>query len=230
MVAASSSQARPHAKVSAVDRASERLRELIARGRLVGGQPLIESELGQQLEVARPTLRECIRRLETQGLLVSRKRGLQLRLLTRSDVEDLFSLRMILEVYAAGRAAARMGEAPSAARAALLAELRYWRSKAAGDAGAFSERNRRFHDLVVELAGNVHLPRMLDQTLMLLFASQFRSFLPPSSVARAASQHVEILEAIERQDPKAAEVAMRRHVTDARRALRSLPEDAFGNG
>lgn len=216
-------------KSSAVDRASQRLRELIARGRFVGGQRLIEAELGHRLGVARSTVRECIRRLETQGLLVARQRGLQLRLLGRSDVDDLFALREILEGHAANRAAARFGDVPRALRTAFTAELRYWRSGAAGDAGAFSERNRQFHDLVVEMAGNVHMPRMLDQTLLVLFASQFRAWLPPGSMARAAKQHVLILESIGQQDPRAAEAAMLRHIRDARQSMTKLPDDAFGD-
>lgn len=214
---------------SAVDRASQRLRELIARGRFVGGQQLVEAELGRQLGVARSTVRECIRRLETQGLLVARQRGLQLRLLSRSDVDDLFSLRELLEGHAADKAASRVGDLPRAQRQTLAAELRHWRSNAAGDAGAFSDRNRQFHDLVVELAGNVHMPRMLDQTLLVLFASQFRPWLPPSSMARAGKQHVQILEAIDRQNPRGAEAAMRRHIRDARRSMAKLPDDAFGD-
>ena len=213
---------------SAVDRAALRLRELIACGRFVGGQPLIEVELGRQLAVARSTVRECIRRLETQGLLVARPRGLQLRLLARGDVDDLFDLRELLEGHAAGRAAARFADAPRKDRLAVAEELRYWRSSGAAEVGSFSDRNRRFHDLVVELAGNVHMPRMLDQTLLVLFASQFRAWLPPGSISRAAAQHTLILEAIERHDGRAAELAMRRHIRDARRSIARLPDDAFG--
>jgi DNA-binding GntR family transcriptional regulator len=107
-------------------------------------------------------------------------------------------------------------------------ELRYWQSAAAGDVGSFSDRNRALHDFVVELAGNVHMPRMLDQTLLVLFASQFRAWLPPGSTLRAAEQHVEILEAIARVDARGAEAAMKRHIRDARRAMARLPDDAFG--
>ena len=224
----SSHSPRADGEGSAVDRASRRLRELIARGRFVGGQPLIESDLGQQLQVARSTVRECIRRLETQGLLVARNRGLQLRMLTRGDVDDLFALREILEGHAASRAALRFGAATRPRRQALADELRYWRSAAAGDAGGFSDRNRALHDFVVELAGNVHMPRMLDQTLLVLFASQFRAWLPPGSTLRAAKQHAEILQAIEKEDPRGAESAMKRHVREARQAIAKLPDDAFG--
>ena len=214
---------------SAVDRATLRLRELITQGRFVGGQPLIEANLVGQLGVARSTVRECIRQLETQGLLVARARGLQLRRLDRRDVEDLFALRELLEVYAAGRAAKRFASVPSAARQAITRELRYWRSSAAGDVGAFSDRNRQLHDLIVELAGNVHLPRMLDHTLLVLFSSQFRPWLPARTIRPAIDDHVRVLESIEREDARAAEAAMRRHIQAARQALEKLPDDAFGN-
>lgn len=213
---------------SAVDRATLRLRELILQGRFVGGQPFIEADLVGQLGVARSTVRECIRQLETQGLLVARARGLQLRRLDRRDVEDLFALRELLEVYAAGRAAARFASVPAASRQAIRRELRYWRSGAAADVGAFSDRNRELHDRIVALAGNVHLPRMLDHTLLVLFTSQFRPWLPASTIRPAIDDHVRVLEAIEHEDVRAAETAMRRHLQAARQALEKLPDDAFG--
>ncbi len=212
---------------SAVDRATQRLRVLIMQGRFVGGQPLIEADLVRQLAVARSTVRECIRQLETQGLLVARARGLQLRRLSRGDVDDLFALRELLEVYAAGRAAKRFPLVSRAERQAIARELRYWRSSAADDIGAFSDRNRELHDRIVALAGNVHLPRMLDHTLLVLFTSQFRPWLSARTLRPAIDDHVRVLEAIGREDARAAGAAMRRHIQEARRVLGKLPDDAF---
>jgi DNA-binding GntR family transcriptional regulator len=69
---------------------------------------------------------------------------------------------------------------------------------------------------------------MLDRTLLVLFSSQFRPWLPAGTIRPAIDDHVRVIEAIEREDARAAEVAMRRHILDARQAVEKLPDDAFG--
>jgi DNA-binding GntR family transcriptional regulator len=209
---------------SVVDRACARLHRLLVQGRLVGGQPLIETDLAAQLAVSRGTVREALRRLESEGLLVGRARGLQVRRLSRRDVTDLYALREHLEGWAA-RLAAQTGSI----EAARLAQERTVWSGAESRFGlaAFGEQNRRFHDLMVEAAGNAHLPRVLDQTLLVLFAAQFRGWVTPGSVAAAAEDHLLVLDAVAAQRGAAAERAMRRHIVRSGRAITRLPEEAF---
>lgn len=213
---------------SAVDRTTARLEQMVAQGRLVGGQALIESDLCTQFEVARGTLRECLRRLENRGLVVARARGLQIRWLSRKDVADLFELRELLEGAAAARAARSFADAPQALQERLHEEMRFWQINVDSNVtGSFSERNRQFHDFIVALCGNVHLPRMLDQTLLLLFASQFRAWMPAQSYSRASIEHLEILQAVESGDAVGAEQAMRSHIRNSAIMNGQLPDDAF---
>ena len=81
--------------------------------------------------------------------------------------------------------------------------------------------------MMVEAAGNAHLPRVLVETLLVLFAAQFRSWVTPGSVAAAAEVHLQVLEAVAAQRGAAAERAMRRHIVRSARAIIGLPEEAF---
>ncbi len=217
--------------MSALDRACGRLRRLVGQGRLVAGTPLIEADLAARLAVARGTVREALRRLESEGLFVARKRGLQVRRLARTDVVDLYETREVLEGLAARRAAQRMVDSnapPPIPGARLAAERRIWTGvRGAFQLAAFSEQNRSFHDLIVAASGNAHLPRLLDQTLLALFASQFRSSLASASIHQAAAEHLLVLAAVVEGEGGRAEQAMRRHVRNSAATILALPDEAF---
>jgi DNA-binding GntR family transcriptional regulator len=213
---------------SAVERACARLRHLVTQGRLVGGQALIETELSSLLGVARSTVREALRRLQSDGLVTARARGVQVRRLSRRDVADLYVIRESLEGLAARCAASRSACGSALDPRRIEAERRIWHAATSEYlVAAFSEQNRRFHDLIVDASGNAHLSRMLDQTLLLLFASQFRAWMQTPSIRAAAADHLRILEAIERGDTTAAERTMRLHIRHSSKAVLDLPDDAF---
>ena len=78
------------------------LREAIVSGELKPGQPLIGSELGNLLGVSNATLREAIQALSVEGLIESVPyRVPTVKKLSRKDIGDLFSARMMLEDFAA---------------------------------------------------------------------------------------------------------------------------------
>ncbi len=213
------------AEASATARVCELVREELLHGRLAAGQPLMELDLARRFAAARSTVREALGRLEAEGLLVrGLSRGLAVRRLDRKDVEDLYALRELLE----GMAARRCAETGALPTVELAAERRIWRAVARDGAGAsFSEANRAFHGRLIAACGNRHLPGLLDRTLMILFACQFRSWMGTESMAAAAADHLQILDALVAADGAAAERAMRAHVRRSAERILSLPERAF---
>jgi len=216
---------------SAVEAACREITAHVARGRWPGGYPLIEADLTSQLNASRSTVREALRALEAQGLLVKgRSRNLVVRRLSRRDVSELYELREVLESYAAGRAATQFDGLDAPGRREWARTLRWWqdavrsrhRPEAMGDA------NRTLHMAVQALSGNAHLPRLLEGTLMTLFVSQFRNWLGADSITRAASEHVDLIEAIMAGKEAAASRAMRMHVRSSARTILALGPDLFG--
>lgn len=76
------------------------LREAIVSGQLKSGEKLIERELCEMLGVSRPSLREALRRLEAEKLIVIvAHRGPEVAVMSMAEARDLYALRRLLESY-----------------------------------------------------------------------------------------------------------------------------------
>lgn len=142
------------------DQIREELRGRIADGRLGPGAKLVERELAGELGVSRVPVREALRMLETEGLVqVVPRRGVIVRRLSREDVEELFDMREVLEVWAVRRAAqvatdeelAELDEVLSAGEAGL--------TEGTSEAYASSES---FHDMLLAMAHHDLLTFLLE--------------------------------------------------------------------
>src|SRR3712207_4267442 len=93
-------------RTSLREQCRELLRARIVDGTIPPGERLIETTLSKQLDVSRGTLREALRHLEQQGLVVSDGRGrMRVRTLTARDVIEVYDVRTALETMAAIRVA-----------------------------------------------------------------------------------------------------------------------------
>lgn len=183
----------------------------------------IES-VARELEVSPTPVREALSRLEAEGLVVKEpNRGWSIvPPLSTSAVEELFGLRLLLEPWAAGEAAARI-DRRGAAR--LRAELRTCPTAPASgsfeDYRAIVEHDQRFHDLVLELAGNEQVRAAFARTNC--HVHLFRLSYGSSMGTEALAEHRAVVEAVVGGERGAAERAMRRHLTRARARLRERP-------
>jgi DNA-binding GntR family transcriptional regulator len=87
-------------------RAYEEIRQAIVEGRYHAGQRLVEKNLAEEFQVSRTPVREALRALESEGLILSLpNKGAVVRSLSTQDVYDIYDLRVRLESLAAERAA-----------------------------------------------------------------------------------------------------------------------------
>ncbi|MEV0173079.1 GntR family transcriptional regulator [Streptomyces sp. NPDC050803] len=141
-------------------RAYDSLRRRIVEAELQPGQRLVERDLAAELEVSRIPLREALRLLEADGLvLLVPHRGALVAPFTPADVRDLFDVRESLESLAA-RLAAERADRPGLDR--LAARLDSARAATrAGDRDAIAAANAGFHNDIVDLAANPLLTGMM---------------------------------------------------------------------
>ena len=147
--------------MSSPHRIYEEIRNKIISGDLPPGTRLRERELADELGVSRIPVREALPYLEADGFITSQsRRGATVTELTLRDVQELFDVRLGVEVYAARLAARRVadGASPAEVRAAMA---RAERALADGDAAVIAESNAELHEAIVALADNSLLTAMM---------------------------------------------------------------------
>ncbi|MDO5630255.1 MAG: GntR family transcriptional regulator [Paracoccus sp. (in: a-proteobacteria)] len=191
--------------------AYRRLLAEIRSGQLGPGARLRETELAERFGISRTPVREAIRQLEADGLVIHLPRqGASLRTLDHAEVIELYEMRAVLEGTAA-RLAARMA-LPLEIDA--LADLNAALAKAGPGADA-QDLNRQFHAALMDAARNRFLVKTnsaLKKTLLILGPT---TLADPSRAGDAAQEHAAIIAALQSRDGDAAEAAMRRHIEAA---------------
>jgi DNA-binding GntR family transcriptional regulator len=178
------------------------LRSMILAGELRPGDRVVENQLTETLGVSKPPLREAMRVLEQEGLIVrTPRRGAVVTPLTLHDVYEIFTLRHSLERLAIdlgvpSRSPARV-ERCRDAYAALA------RAAEDGDAAAVTERGFEFHLAVVGLAGHRRIEdayRALALQLQLCMGMNRQARRSRETLLGDALRHRGILELIESGD------------------------------
>lgn len=194
--------------------AHRRIIGMILEGTLKPGDALQEAPLGDALGMSRTPVREAIKRIESEGLVVADGRFIRVRQLGETEIEEIFFLRLELEP-ACARAAAK-AESPDIA-------LLEGRVRALIQAGPIEGDDTQWHvdsDLhgtIARLAGN----RTVAEVIMGLHRRTciFDHTQVPERFLDGCREHLEILAAIRAGDGIAAEAAMRRHLVRARDAI-----------
>ena len=210
---------------------TQRIRELILTGALPAGTRVAEAAIAERLGVSRTPVRNALPALATEGLLEpAGKRGFAVRGFTVEDSFRATELRCLLEGCAAREIAAR-GAAPeliAALRSCLEEGDRIFREgDLAEDAPYhYSLMNQRFHQLIVEAAGNHLLTDLIHRVYSVPFAAPgvvaFKDAEREEVLSILSSgqhQHHAIVDAIEAGQPDLAEALMRGHSSVARRSL-----------
>lgn len=206
-------------RVGTVDQVVARLRELIATGRLPQGERLREIPLAQALSVSRNTVRDAIRVLVGEGLVVNElHRGASVRVLSQDDIRDIYRVRKVLEReglrYTAdaditGRR--RTEEALAACDAAAGAD----------DYPAFVEAELEFHAALVAQLGSPRLDRTLTNVLseLRLALSVLADDADPAIAKRIARRYRQLYTAAARGDLAKAEALLADHLDAYERRL-----------
>jgi DNA-binding GntR family transcriptional regulator len=184
--------------------------------------------LAARLGVSPTPVREALARLEALGL--ARKEPLRgyraTPLLTRSELEDLFEFRLLIEPWAAGRAATNVasGTADRGALGRLLVDADQAPAEGYARYRALTEHDRRFHETLLALAGNDHVRDAFARTHCHLHI--FRLYYVQQIGTSALAEHTVIADAVLAGDAAAAKRAMRAHLVASRDRLRPVTVDA----
>lgn len=193
--------------------ASDALRTMILSGELRPGDRVVENRLTEQLGVSRPPLREALKELEHEGLIVQHaRRGAVVTPLTQHDVYEIVTMREDLETMAI-----RLGvpvRDPKLLRPVEDAVRAIERAAEDGDEAAVTEHGFAFHLAVVGLAGHRRLAdayRALALQMQLCMGLNRSARRDREDLAGNAARHRELLGVIEAGDPDAVLAALAEH-------------------
>lgn len=173
----------------------EELRRAITSGELKPGTSVRQDTLAERLGVSRLPLREALKTLEGEGLVVHEAhRGYFVAELSLTDLREVYRIREILEAEAVRQACGRMDEVALAALEAAQREVEAGAD--AGDVAAMAAANRRFHFTLYKVAG---MPRLVRLIATLWDATDaYRSLYYVEAVNRnhVLREHEAVLEAL----------------------------------
>jgi DNA-binding GntR family transcriptional regulator len=187
------------------DMVTDVLRDLITDRQLSPGTPLRQRELAEQFDVSYTPVREALRRLESEGLVVSDvHRGATVARTEPEKLEENYRILAVLEALAGSLAVAKITDDDIADIEALGREV----AACPPDDGRLAELNRQFHFRIYECA---HSPMLL-----LLMRLLWRSFPQGPQAGRphaeSVRQHEGLVAALKRRDEEQVAEIIRDHV------------------
>jgi DNA-binding GntR family transcriptional regulator len=200
------------------------LREAIQTGQLKPDQRLVEEEISQQLGVSRVPVREAIAKLEQDGLVVRELgRGARVANPSESDVEEIYGLRLALELYALKIAFEKIRGKNIQTFQRLVDEMS--KSVEEDDFPQLMEMDLAFHETICKVAGNQKLldtwRSQVSQLRMLLTLSGSKNY----DVRNMVKGHEQILVSIRDHDLESAENMLETHICMSRdRLLQGMHE------
>ncbi len=178
------------------------------------GERIVEKDICKEMTVSRTPLREAINRLALEGLVVlTPYRGYAVAPVTVTAFQELCEVRQIIEPDGAALASAR---ATPEQLAALRAEATL--SYTPGDPAtyeAYLRSNSRFHRALVRCTGNSLLETMVTSALDRHQRPLYLGLDVGVDAAAATSEHLQLVDALERHDAEAARQVMFDHVAHA---------------
>ncbi len=194
-----------------------RLKQAIVEGQFGPGQRLVETDLASRLGVSRNPVREALRMLEQEHLVLASTQGLVVSSITRSRIQEVYSLRAILE--AEGCRLAAMNATPE--ERARFRDLLECAAEALAnhDMLAMGACDTDFHNLLMHASRNETLELLLDQLHDHILRFRHVTLNIPGRPEDVLHDHTAIADAVIRGDADAAASLVNAHLTDAVRRL-----------
>ena len=194
-----------------VEWAYEHLLSMLMTVQIEPGERIAIDTVARQLGISQTPIREALSQLEAERL-VYKMPNVGYRAsprMSREEVQDLYTLRLLIEPYAAARAAERMDDASLKTLQEIDKDMR---GVVEGDDRSFTrfaEADAKLHRLIATGSGN----RLIAETIERLHSHLqiFRSLYSTNAPEEAAAEHQRIIDALLAHDAAAAEAAARHH-------------------
>ena len=211
----------PPARSSLAEQVYATLKAELHDFRWVPGDRLSEGELGQRLGVSRTPVREALFRLRNEGLLaVEAKSGWYVRPIDFERLDQLYDLRIVLELASVDRLVARRDDPPGldALKAAWLVPV----AERLADPRAVGSLDEAFHATLVGATGNAELARVHQDVTERIRIVRRLDFTRPDRIEATYAEHAKVLRAIIQRKADPARLMLRSHIEQSKTEVRKI--------
>jgi len=179
---------------------------------------IIDKKLAEELGVSRSMVRQVFTTLVKEELLIIIPRnGFYVREITKKEIEEIYDIRKILEVYAIKRAIPRISDRDIAELEKVFREPK----KSSEEKGAenFVKIDIKLHDLIIDNCNNSHIKKIIDRFKNLV---NFYRFADQHKISRAKElyfEHFEILKSIKKKNTELATELMANHIENSKKNI-----------
>lgn len=195
------------------------LRNAILTGELEPGERLMEIKLADKLGVSRTPIREAIRKLELEGLVVNTPRkGAEVANISSEDLRDVLEVRRSLEILATNLACDKITEAELSELYANIENFKISIETEAATEIALTDVG--FHDIIYRATGNARLIQILGNLREQMYRYRLEYIKDHDSWNRLLTEHTAIYNAIKNRDKDAAATAILTHIDNQEMTIR----------
>ena len=191
------------------------LRQAILKGELKPGERLLEIALAERLGVSRTPVREAMRKLEQEGLVVMiPRRGAQVASITEKDLNDVLEVRIALENVAIEKACKLITEEELGRL--WVAAKEFEKTKAEGN---LAEADVAFHEIIYQASDNKRLNQVLNNLREQMYRYRVEYLKEEQTRNLLVSEHEELVKAIREGDVQKAQDISFHHLENQRMAI-----------
>ncbi len=199
----------------------ESVRGAIISGVLKPGERLMEVQLAEKLGVSRTPIREAIRKLELEGLVIMMPRkGAYVADLSLKDITDVLEIRAALEGLASGLAALRITD--EEIEELELTAVQFHQAIEADDFDMIVQKDIEFHDRIFKAARNEKLLQITNNLREQVQRFRIMYINKSNKSKDLAKEHYEIAEAISKRNIDMAERIAKRHIENAEKYILTM--------
>lgn len=194
------------------------LRQEILTGKMKPGERLMEIHLANKLGVSRTPIREAIRKLELEGLVIMiPRRGAEVAQITWKSLKDVLEVRRALDVLAIELACERMSQ--EGIGSLYKACETFEAATRTQDTRKIAEADVALHDIIVASTGNNRLIQLVNNLAEQMYRYRFEYLKDESQHRMLVREHKEMYQSIVNGDKAAAANVVKKHIDNQEEAI-----------
>ena len=194
------------------------LRKAILTGELMPGERLMEIHLAEKLGVSRTPIREAIRKLELEGLVINiPRRGAQVAEISERGLRDVLEVRRALDTFCAELACERISDEEKEALKKACTDFE--EAVDTKDASVIAKADVAFHDIIIGATGNERLVALLNNLAEQMYRYRFEYIKDVSQHKKIIEEHRVLLDAILKGNIIGARDAAREHIDNQEKSI-----------